>query len=134
MLRRRQPPILYDRVKSAAPYLPRGIPPGFRRAKAEGLIAGFGQGEEGFYELTVMVDSLFNQIWERQRRYQKAFIREHAGDFSTLLVVNYHFGVRPVLSPKTDAEDYMRVDSGLMSNYPGNLHTIFFHKWLREVK
>lgn len=92
------------------------------------------QGEPDFYELTVRVDSIFNQIWERQLEYEKKFILEHAGDFSTLLVVNYHFGVRPVLSPKTDAEDYRRVDSGLIANYPGNRHSLFFHQWLKEVK
>jgi len=92
------------------------------------------QGEDDFYELTVRIDSLFNQIWERQRSYEKEYIRENAGDFSTLLVVNYHFGMRPVLSPKTDAGDYRRVDSGLMANYPGNRHTRFFHQWLKEVK
>lgn len=92
------------------------------------------QGEDDFYELTVRVDSLFNQIWERQRIYEKEFIRLHAGDFSTLLVVNYHFGVRPVLSVKTDMEDYRRVDSGLLATYPENRHTLFFHQWLKEIK
>ncbi len=98
------------------------------------VLVGMNQGEDDFYELTVKVDSLFNQIWERQRSYEKNFIREHAGNFSTLLIVNYHFGVRPVLSPKADAEDYRRVDSGLMANYPDNRHTLFFHQWLKEVK
>ncbi|MBE0647984.1 MAG: DUF4369 domain-containing protein [Bacteroidales bacterium] len=92
------------------------------------------QGEENFYELTVYTDSLFNQIWVRQRLYEKEFIRNHAGDFSTLLVVNYHFGVGPVLSPKNDKEDYKRVDSGLMANYPGNRHALFFHQWLKEAR
>ncbi|TSA23640.1 MAG: hypothetical protein D4R67_13200 [Bacteroidetes bacterium] len=92
------------------------------------------QGEEGFYELTVRVNSLFNQIWEAQRAYEKDFIHDHAGAFATLLVVNYHFGVRPVLSVKTDAADYRRVDSGLMAAYPGNKHTLFFHQWLKEMK
>jgi len=98
------------------------------------VLVEMSQGEEDFYELTVTVDSLFNQIWERQRRYEKDFIREHSGNFSTLLVVNYHFGVRPVLSPNADAEDYSRVDSGLLANYPDNRHTLFFHQWLKEVK
>ncbi|MBN1197994.1 MAG: DUF4369 domain-containing protein [Bacteroidales bacterium] len=92
------------------------------------------QGAENFYELTVQADSLFNQIWERQKMYEIEFIREHAGMFSSLLVVNYHFGVKPVLSPKLDAEQYRKVDSGLMANFPGNRHTLFFHQWLREVK
>ncbi len=98
------------------------------------LIIDIHQGDPGFYELTVMADSLFNQIWERQREYEKNFIREHAGTFSSLLVVNYHFGVRPVLSLKTDAEEYLRVDSGLMAAYPGNRHTLFFHQWIKQVK
>ncbi|MBL7137884.1 MAG: DUF4369 domain-containing protein [Bacteroidales bacterium] len=105
-----------------------------RKVDSLQLIIDKHQGEPDFFELTVMVDSLFNQIWEAQRQYEKAFIKEHAGAFSTLLVVNYHFGVRPVLSTKTDAADYRRVDSGLMATFPGNRHTLFFHQWLREVK
>jgi len=92
------------------------------------------QGEEDFYELTLKADSSFNQIWERQKRYEIEFINENAGKFSTLLVVNYHFGVKPVLSPKEDAELYRRVDSGLMAGFPGNRHTFFFHQWLKEVR
>ncbi|MFH1936257.1 MAG: DUF4369 domain-containing protein [Bacteroidota bacterium] len=105
-----------------------------RKVDSLQLIIDKRQGEPGFYELTVRVDSLCNQIWEAQRQCEKTFILEHAGAFSTLLVVNYHFGVRPVLSAKTDAEDYRRVDSGLMATYPGNRHTLFFHQWLRGVK
>ncbi|NQV03137.1 MAG: DUF4369 domain-containing protein [Bacteroidia bacterium] len=105
-----------------------------RKVDSLQLLIEMNQGESDFYELTVMVDSMFNQIWETQRQYEKAFILEHAGAFSTLLVVNYHFGVRPVLSPGTDAVDYRRVDSGLMVTYPGNRHTLFFHQWLKEIK
>lgn len=92
------------------------------------------QGTADFYELTVRADSLFNQIWERQKRYEIEFIREHAGKFSTLLVVNYHFGVKPVLSPKLNQEQYRKVDSGLMARFPGNRHALFFHQWLKEGK
>lgn len=92
------------------------------------------QGEEDFYELTLKADSSFNQIWERQKRYEIEFINENAGNFAILLVVNYHFGVKPVLSPKEDPESYRRVDSALMAGFPGNRHTFFFHQWLKEVK
>ncbi|MFH1161287.1 MAG: hypothetical protein V1733_10125, partial [bacterium] len=92
------------------------------------------QGSADFYALTVRVDSLLNLIWEAQRQYEKAFLREHAGTLASLLVVNYHFGMKPLLSPEADRSDYRRVDSGLRAAYPNNRHTLLFHRWLQEVR
>ncbi len=92
------------------------------------------QNDPGFYQLTLHLDSAFTEIWEEQRAYEKTFIRDHPGTLAALLVVNYHFGVRSVLSPDTDFVDYNKVDSGLMATYPDNKHTQFFHRWLEEVK
>ncbi len=92
------------------------------------------QNDPDFYSLTLQLDSAFAKIWEEQRAYEKDFIREHPGTLATLLVVNYHFGVRPILSPDIDSVDYNMVDSGLIATYPDNKHTQFFHRWLKEVK
>ena len=92
------------------------------------------QNDPDFYSLTLHLDSAFTEIWEDQRAYEKAFIRDHSGSLATLLVVNYHFGVRPVLSPDIDFADYILVDSGLIARYPDNKHTQFFHRWLEEIK
>ena len=51
-----------------------------------------------------------------------------------MLVVNFHFGARPVLSLDEDYADYCVVDSGLRADYPDNKHTRFFHRWLKEVR
>jgi len=90
------------------------------------------QGTADFYSLSVRTDSLFALIWEMQRDYEKALLRENAGALASLLIVNFHFGVKPVLSPETDRSDYARVDSSLRVAYPGNRHVAFFHRWLRE--
>ena len=90
--------------------------------------------DPGFYQLTSQLDSIFATIWEEQRAYEKTFIRDYPGTLAALLVVNYHFGVRPVLSPDTDYSDFKKVDSGLMANYPQNKHTQLFHHWLKEIK
>ena len=92
------------------------------------------QNDPDFYQLTLQLDSAFAEIWDEQRTYEKVFIRDHPGTLATLLVVNYHFGVRSILSPDIDSSDYNRVDSGLMATYPDNKHTQFFHRWLKEVK
>ncbi|NQV02541.1 MAG: DUF4369 domain-containing protein [Bacteroidia bacterium] len=92
------------------------------------------QNDPDFYQLTLHLDSAFTEIWEEQRTYEKAFIRDHPGTLTALMVVNYHFGVRPVLSPDIDLADYILVDSGLIATYPDNKHTQFFHRWLEEVK
>jgi len=87
-----------------------------------------------FYQLTRQLDSVFTTIWDEQRAYEKDFIKDHPETLAALLVVNYHFGVRPVLSPDTDYSDFRKVDSGLMANYPQNKHTQLFHHWLKEIK
>jgi len=91
------------------------------------------QGADDFYACTLRIDSLLGRIWEDQRLFGKAFIRDHAGTLASLLAVQYHFGIKPVLSLQNDRQDYLRVDSGLMANYPGNRHTLLFHRWLQEI-
>jgi len=90
--------------------------------------------DSSFYILTVSLEPVFQDIWNSQRRYEQQFIREHAGTLASLLVVNYHFGVRPVLSPKSDYSDYKLVDSGLQVTYPENRHTLFFRQWLHGIR
>lgn len=104
-----------------------------RKVDSLQILIDMSQGEDGFYELTVKADSMFIRIWEAQRQYEMNFIKNYPGTFASLLVVNYHFGVKPVLSPDADWYYYHVVDSGLMAAYGENRHTQFFHRWLKEV-
>jgi hypothetical protein len=90
------------------------------------------QDDPDFYEQTLSLDSSFQRIWQTQREYEQAFIDLHPNFLASLLVLNYHFGVKPVLSPETDIGYYRKVDSGLMASCPENKHTKFFHAWLNE--
>lgn len=81
-----------------------------------------------FTPLTLKFDSIFQQIWDDQRAFNCQFIRKHPSSFASLLVVNYSFGTRPVLSPDSDRAFYLTVDSALSIRYPGNRHVEYNKK------
>jgi hypothetical protein len=80
------------------------------------------RGDSLFVPLTLKFDSLFQEIWENQRQYEISFLQTQPGSLSSLIVVNYSFGVRPVLSMEEDLKYYKAVDSALTARYPGNRH------------
>lgn len=80
------------------------------------------RGDSLFVPLTLKFDSLFQGIWASQRQYEMTFLQRAPGSLSSLIVVNYSFGVRPVLSMEEDMKYYKAVDSALTARYPGNRH------------
>lgn len=81
-----------------------------------------------FTPLTLKFDSIFQHIWDDQRTFNSEFIRKHPSSFASLLVVNFSFGTRPVLSPDSDRTFYLTVDSALSIRYPGNRHVEYNKK------
>ena len=79
-------------------------------------------------------DTLFRQIWEEQRAYEIKFLEEHPGSLTSLIVVNYSFGVRPVLSMDEDLAWYRKVDSSLTARFPGNRHVIYNSKRIADFE
>ena len=92
------------------------------------------QYDPDFFAITLELDSCFNQIWEDQKACEINFIRENPGSLASLLVLHYHFGVKPVLSPVEDSAIYNLVDQALMQSLPGNQHAFFFHQLNKEVR
>ena len=87
-----------------------------------------------YYELTRNVDARFRQILERQRALEKNFINKNPGSLASLVVLNYAFGMNPVLNPDSDFAYYLKLDSALLRAYPGNKHVTFHHQRVLEFK
>lgn len=87
-----------------------------------------------YYKLTLSFDTLFLNIWEDQKKFEKNFIDKNINSLSSLLVLNYAFGPRPVLSEDEDFSYYLKVDSSLMNFFPLNKHVIYHHKRIVEYQ
>jgi len=91
-----------------------------------------------FYRLSLSFDSLFMEIMESQKLLQKKYIQRYPGSLATLIILNYKFGLVPVLNIKDDFTVYQSVDSVLMKKYPSNKHVLFHHQrvlgFLRQEK
>lgn len=85
------------------------------------------QEDENFYEFTKSLEPVFRQISEDQRYLAIGFIDRHLSSIGSLVVLNYAFGLSPVLSPAEDSAIYRRVDSALSSRYPDNKHVRYHH-------
>ncbi|MEI7662402.1 MAG: DUF4369 domain-containing protein [Bacteroidota bacterium] len=96
------------------------------------------QDSSGYFELTQKIDLFFRQIWERQRTLETAFINAHPQSIASLIVLNYAFGMSPVLSPEEDLPYYQKLDSSLFMKSPSNKHVRYHHErvqeWLRKMR
>jgi hypothetical protein len=63
-----------------------------------------------------------------------AFIDNHPASLASLIVLNYAFGMSPVLSPDEDSAYYQKLDSTLSRQFPGNKHVKFHHRRIMENK
>jgi hypothetical protein len=90
------------------------------------------QDSSDYYPLTQKLDTAFRMIWEKQRKYELAFIAKHPGSLASLIVVNYAFGMNSVLNPDDDFTSFSTLDSALMKNYPENEHVKFHHQLILE--
>jgi hypothetical protein len=91
------------------------------------------QDSSDYYRYTQTLDPFFKQIWENQRSLEIKFIEDHPGSLASLVVLNYAFGMSPVLSPEEDFSYYSRLDSSLYAAFPKNKHVKFHHERMTEI-
>lgn len=87
-----------------------------------------------YYKISMSFDVLFQDIWQDQRKFEKAFIDRNPASLSCLIVLNYAFGPRPVLSEDEDFSYYLKVDNNLMKSFPKNKHVVYHHKRITEYQ
>jgi hypothetical protein len=92
------------------------------------------QDSSDYYQITQQFDTVFRTIWNNQLDYEKTFINTHSGSLASLIVLNYAFGMSPVLSPEEDFLYYEKVDSALFQKFPENKHVKFHHQRVMELK
>lgn len=107
-----------------------------RKSKADSLqrLLVEKQDDSLFVWLTLSFDTIFNAIWAEQRADGISFLREHPGSLAALIVTDYTFGSRTVLSMEEDLPSFKSVDSALTARYPGNRHVIFYHKKIADFE
>ena len=104
--------------------------------KADSLtdILRHNQDKPGFYRMTRDFDPLFKKIMEDQRAFERRFILSHRYSIVSLVILNYHLGLKPVLSPMEDFDLFLLLDSTLSARYPQNKQVIFHHQRVLEIQ
>jgi hypothetical protein len=106
------------------------------RKKADSLqaILSASQDDPGFAMLMIRTDSVFKEILEDQVTLETRFIEDHPGYLASLIVLNYSFGPRSVLTMEENFRYYTFLDSTLRQLYPNNPHIIYHHKRVEDFK
>jgi hypothetical protein len=81
-----------------------------------------------FYRLSLSFDSIFLKIIEDQKILERTFIKQNPGSLTSLIVLNYKFGLTPVMKMEDDFSVFLDIDSALSIHYPDNKHVIFHHQ------
>ncbi|MCK9423127.1 MAG: DUF4369 domain-containing protein [Bacteroidales bacterium] len=92
------------------------------------------QDSAGYFELSRKLDTVFKNIWDRQRAYELDFIDKHPSSLVSLIVLNYAFGLNTILAPEKDLTYFEKLDSVLTKSFPENKHVKYHHQRLMEFK
>jgi hypothetical protein len=106
------------------------------RRKADSLqaILSANQDDPGFAMLMIRTDSVFKGILEDQVLMETRFIDTHPDWLASLIVLNYSFGPRSVLTMEENFRYYKFLDSTLMRKYPDNPHMRYHHKRVEDYE
>ena len=102
--------------------------------KADSLRSVLIQNRESpdFYRLSLSFDTIFMKIVDDQKIIEKAFIEKNQNSLASLIVLNYKFGMMPVLNEEDDFAIYKKLDSVLSVRFPSNSHVAFHHQRVIE--
>jgi hypothetical protein len=85
-----------------------------------------------FYQLSLSFDTLFQKLIDNQKIIEKTFIQQNPTSLSSLIVLNYKFGMNAVLTIDEDFPIFLKLDSVFQVKYPTNKHVIFHHQRIIE--
>jgi hypothetical protein len=85
-----------------------------------------------FYQLSLSFDTLFQKLIDNQKIIERTFIQQHPTSLASLIVLNYKFGMNPVLTIEEDFPIFLKIDSVFQVKYPSNKHVIFHHQRILE--
>jgi len=82
------------------------------------------EGSGDFLRFSMTADSMFFRISEDQKKSEKEFIDRNPQSLASLIILNYSFGPKPVLTMEEDLPYYQKLTS-LYRSYPKNKHVLF---------
>jgi hypothetical protein len=82
------------------------------------------EGSDDFLRYSMIADSLFSSVSVNQKILEKKFIDQNPNSLASLIVLNYAFGPKPVLTMEDDLQDYVKL-MNLFQTFPGNKHVLF---------
>ncbi len=82
------------------------------------------EGLDDFLRFSMTADSIFSRISEDQKKSEMGFIDRNPQSLASLIVLNYSFGPKPVLTMEEDLPYYQKLTS-LYRIYPKNKHVLF---------
>jgi len=85
-----------------------------------------------FYQLSLSFDTLFLKLMADQKNIGLKFIQQNPNSLASLIVLNYKFGMMPVLKAEEDFPVFLKLDSALSIRYPSNKHLTFHHNRVIE--
>lgn len=107
-----------------------------QKIRIDSLAEAFYQSKdsENFLAKKIELDSIYNMIFEDQRKYVSTFINNNPGSLASLIVLNRKLGNITVLDEENDFIFFHRTDSALMINHPENKHTIDHDNRVKEIR
>ncbi len=87
-----------------------------------------------FLKVKKKLDSIYQVIYDNQKKYVKRFITEHPSSLATLLVLNRKLGRNDVLDEDEDFDYFHKLDSALMIKYPENEHALDNHDRVEKIR
>jgi hypothetical protein len=92
------------------------------------------QGSPDFYKQSVILEPVFMKIINDQKELERSFIRSNMKSLASLIILNYKFGMMPVLTIGDDFDLYAKLDSSLSIAYPSNKHVNLLHNIVVQYK
>jgi len=82
------------------------------------------EGSDDLLKMSMVADSSFSVINTDQKKFEKDFIDKNPTSLASLIVLNFSFGPKPVLTMEEDFLYYKKL-AGLAQVYPTNKHVLY---------
>ena len=82
------------------------------------------EGSDDFLRYSMIADTMFSSISANQKIIEKKFIDQNPNSLASLIVLNYAFGPKPVLTMEDDLQYYVKLMK-LFRTFPENKHVLF---------
>lgn len=92
------------------------------------------QDSANFPQVKQHLDSVYNTIFEDQRRYVQGFITKNSTSLASIIAIYQVFGRQKVLNERDHFSTFKMLDSTLFLLYPNNEYVLELHKRVSDVK